>query len=154
MKSSPLIVLLCTLTLLSAIHGAGARGSAPPDLPLINVYSPDDHRNVPVTSLSFAELDVITMSAPGREWNDMTRLCDSMYLLYGRYGQGCAASMQPRHRPSRVMSFATVGFTILPSPQQPFVAPPTGPVPVPIHGPILVVDPVYPPWPPTYNPYW
>lgn len=112
--------------------------------PIINVFVPDDHENVAFTDLTFDELNEVTMSAYGRSWNDMEALCASMLMRFGRTGVGCATSMHDTFiRP--VTTRAQVSFTIVPSSQTTVFVPAK---------PIMIVDPVYPPWAPTYNPYW
>ncbi|HIH24248.1 TPA: hypothetical protein HA251_04405 [Candidatus Woesearchaeota archaeon] len=110
--------------------------------PAINVFVPDEHENVAFSDLTFEELNEVTMSAYGRSWNDMDALCSSMLMRFGRAGVGCAMNVPDTFiRP--VTARAQVSFTILP---QTTVFVPAKP--------IMIVDPVYPPWAPTYNPYW
>lgn len=110
--------------------------------PSVNVFVPDEHENIAFTDLTFEELNDVTMSAYGRAWNNMDALCASMLMRFGRAGDGCTTNMPDTFiRP--VTARAQVSFIILP---QPTVVVPAKP--------IMIVDPVYPPWTPTYNPYW
>lgn len=116
----------------------------PMRLPLINIYNPDTRENEPTIEYSFEELDRLFGSPRFRQWNDLSRVCESMSIMFGRASRHC----------SRVPAYITpatarayVQFEIMPSPVVPPYAHPRT---------VVFTDPLTPPWAPTnqYNPYW
>jgi hypothetical protein len=110
-------------------------------LPVYNVYDPFTHRNELITRYSLEELEEMSTSASFRQWNDMTRVCQSMQLMFSQTSVACINAPAPEF-PRAPTARAYVMFQVLPRPVAPDPAT------------VLIVDPVYPPWSPTYNPYW
>jgi hypothetical protein len=146
-------LLLGTITLVLLALAVSAHAQRIPDelaarLPVSNVYDPIDGRNQPITYYSYDQLARMMTSASFRQWNDEEKVCRSIEIIYGRApvscgGYGVGTYPQSIFTPGTARAY--VSFQILPPPP---VEPPVGVKQV------LLVDPVYPPWSPTYDPYW
>ena len=86
------------------------------DLPVRNVYDPTTRHNEPIRDYTFWELDALLDNPRFRQWNDMDRVCDTMYLLYGRAGHSCPTYQYPQYAPPSVRAYVPPsGVLVYPS---------------------------------------
>ena len=151
-SSKLLIILLCSsILLLTTIRPVAANPTNNLVLPTTVVFDTFYHRNMPITQYSFDQLDTMMGTAEFRRWNDMTTVCESVYIMFGTTSTNCAGL--PVHINVRsAVARAYVSFTILPSPPMVIPVYTVDPAPPPQQS-MMVVDPIYPPWSPTDNPY-
>jgi hypothetical protein len=134
-------VILVLLLLMPFAHAATYSTIDWHRLPVYNIYDPTTNRNELITRYSYEDLSAFMTSSSFRQWNDLNRVCESMRLMFGRSPASCT-QMPSLEFPRAPTSRAYVMLQVLPRP----------PAPDPMT--VLFVDPVYPPWSPTYNPYW
>lgn len=136
-----LLLCLLTLALLTPVHAATYSTIDWQRLPLYNIFDPFTHQNELITHYSYEELSELSTNLDFRQWNDMERFCESMQLMFDKGTAACSNLPEPEF-PRAPTARAYVYLQILPRP----IAPDPGAR--------ILVDPVYPPWSPTYNPYW
>jgi hypothetical protein len=109
-------------------------------LPVTYVYDTIDRENRLITDYSYERLDMLLGDARFRSWNHVSRVCESMEIMFGYTSPRCGPATQ-LFVPRQVTDRAYVSFEILPPPVLP--APRL----------VVLVDPMYPPWPPA-GPWW
>lgn len=111
--------------------------SSDPSL-VVNIFDPEKQRNERISRYSVSQIASMIGDARFRRMNDIDAVCRTLSYCYG--ADLCAVNPQ---------TSAQISFVI----SQP-IRPVNG-VPAPVHPvTVMYVDPVYPPWSPTYNPYW
>ncbi|MBR9700457.1 hypothetical protein GOV11_01165 [Candidatus Woesearchaeota archaeon] len=116
-------------------------------IPLKNIYDPIERKNRPIVDYSWEELNDFMLIPKFHRWNNIDKVCESIYTMFDRKSPYCTA---PQSEPTfeiprgRSYSRAHASFEIRHPPGYVIRYPP----------PIMVrVDPIYPPWRPFY-PRW
>jgi hypothetical protein len=138
------IILLCLLLLIAGKFAFAATYSEVDYrvLPVFNIFDPIKGENERITEYSFEEISGFMENPRFRMWNDIPKVCQSVQIMFGRAAPSCTTSYL-EHRiisPRTMRAYYDISYFPPPRPQP--------------RGQVLIVDPVFPPWSPTYAPHW